>query len=102
MTVVSQAFRRRLTLLVISLVVTVLACVALAVKVQREASEQLRKLAHVELEAASLAREFRSAVDDLHGALLRVGTDAADDSAVVIQARRQKLTTWLRDRESGD
>lgn len=85
-------------MLVIALVVTVLTCVWLAVAVQRDASGKLRQLAHVELEAASLAREFRGAVDDLHGALLRIGTDAAEDSATVIQQRRQKLGAWVQAR----
>lgn len=72
-----------------------LICVSLAVVVQRDASDKLRQLAHVELEAATLARQFRAAIDDLHGALLRIGTDASEDSIAVIQQRRQKLSTWL-------
>ena len=95
MNVITHAFRRRLTALVGSLVAAVLICVGLAMAVQRDASGKLRQLAHVELEAAALAREFRSAVDDLHGAILRIGTDAAEDSGAVIQQRRQKLTAWL-------
>ncbi len=95
MNVISHAFRRRLIVLVGALAVTVLTCMWFAVKVQRDASDKLTKLAHVEFEAASMAREFRSAVDDLHGALLRIGTEGAEDSAAVIQERRQKLTAWL-------
>ena len=79
----SRAFWRRLTTLVIALAATVVICVSLAVAVQRDASDKLRRLAHVELEAASLARQFRGLVDDLHGALLRIGTDASEDSAAV-------------------
>ena len=102
MTKLSRAFQLRLTLLFVGLGLALLICASLAVAVQRDANDKLRRLAHVELEAASLARQFRAAVDDLHGALLRVGTDAADDSAVVIQKRRQELTTWLSARLAGD
>jgi signal transduction histidine kinase len=98
----SRAFRRRLTALVVALAATVLVCVSLAVVVQRDAGEKLRQLAHVELEAASLARQFRAAIDDLHGALLRIGSDAAEDSAAIIEERRQALTAWLGARQAGD
>jgi signal transduction histidine kinase len=98
----SRAFRRRLTTLVVSLVATVVISVSLAVAVQRDASDKLRQLAHVELEAASLARQFRALVDDLHGALLRIGTDASEDSAAVIQQRRQKLSAWLSARQGAN
>ena len=94
----SRAFWRRLTALVIALAATVAICVSLAVAVQRDASGKLRQLAHVELEAAALARQFRGLIDDLHGALLRVGTDASEDSAAVIQQRRQELTAWINAR----
>jgi signal transduction histidine kinase len=73
----------------------VVICISLAVAVQRDASDKLQRLAHVELEASVLAREFRAAVDDMHGALLRIGTDASEDSATVIQQRRQKLSGWV-------
>jgi len=102
MNALSRAFWRRLTTLVIALAGTVVICVALAVAVQRDASDKLRRLAHVELEAASLARPFRGLVDDLHGALLRIGTDASEDSAAVIQQRRQALTAWLSARQSAN
>ena len=102
MNALSRAFWRRLTTLVIALAGTVVICVALAVAVQRDASDKLRRLAHVELEAASLARQFRGLVDDLHGALLRIGTDASEDSAAVIQQRRQALTAWLSARQSAN
>jgi signal transduction histidine kinase len=91
----SHAFRRRLIVLVISLVAAVTVCVGLAVVVHRDASAKLQQLAHVELEAASLARQFRAEVDDLHGALLRIGIDPPEDCAVVIQQRRQNLSAWL-------
>jgi signal transduction histidine kinase len=102
MNALSRAFWRRLTTLVIALAGTVVISVVLAVVVQRDASGKLRQLAHVELEAASLARQFRGLVDDLHGALLRIGTDASEDSAAVIQQRRQELTAWLRTRQSAN
>ncbi|MCX6955313.1 MAG: hypothetical protein NTV51_24425 [Verrucomicrobia bacterium] len=95
----SHAFRRRRTALVAALAAAVALCVTLAVTVQRTASEKLRELAHVELEAAVLARQFRTMIDDLHGALLRIGTDAAEDSAAVIQQRRRALNAWVAARE---
>ena len=91
----SQAFRRRLTALMVGLAVMVLICVLLALAVHRDATGKLQRLAHVELEASSLAREFRGAVDDLHGALLRIGSDGSEDSAAVIHERREKLSGWL-------
>ena len=95
-----HAFRRRLAALVIGLAVAVAICVLLAVVVQRDAGEKLRQLAHVELEAALLARQFRGAIDDLHGALLRIGSDSSEDSAAIIQQRRQALSAWLGARET--
>ena len=97
---ISQAFGRRLAALVAALAIAVVIGVALAVTVQRDANEKLKQLAHVELEAALLARQFRSAIDDLHGALLRIGTDAAEDSAAVIQQRRQSLNAWVSARQT--
>jgi signal transduction histidine kinase len=82
--------------------VTMVVCIALAVAVQREARDKLQQLAHVELNAALHARQFRAAIDDLHGALLRVGTDDAKDSANVIHERRLKLGAWLDARKSSD
>jgi signal transduction histidine kinase len=82
------------------LAVTVAIGVLLAVKVQRDASDKLRKLAHVELEASVLARQFRAAVDDVHGALLRIGIDPAEESAAVITERRKRLDAWLSDRRA--
>jgi signal transduction histidine kinase len=100
MTTPSRAFQRRLAALLVGLAVSVMICGLLAVAVQRDASDKLRALAHVDLEAASLARQFRAAVDDLHGALLRIGTDASEDSATIIQERRQKLSAWLSGRQT--
>ncbi|HEU5080946.1 MAG TPA: ATP-binding protein [Opitutaceae bacterium] len=82
------------------MVFAVALCVALALIAERGAKGTLRRLAGVELEAARLAREFRGAVDDLHGALLRIGTESADDSAAVIQQRRDALTRWIAARRA--
>lgn len=95
-----NSFRWRLGLLIVLVAAAILACVWLAVAVQRDANGTLRQLAKVELEAALLARQFRSDVDDLQGALLRIGSDAAEDSSVVIEERRKHLTDWLATRLS--
>ncbi len=102
MTTLSRAFQRRLILLLAGLGLTLLICGVLAVAVQRDADDKLQRLAHAELEATSLARQFRGAIDDLHGALLRIGTDASDDSAIVIKKRRQQLVAWLGARLAGE
>ncbi len=91
----AQIFRRRFAGLLALLVIAVLASLGVAFVVSHEAARALNHLASVELEAAQLARQFRGLVDDLHGALLRIGTDSAEDSAAVIQQRRAKLTSWL-------
>ena len=98
----SQAFQRKLTALIGGLVASVVIGISVAVIVQRDASDKLRQLAHLELTAAKQARQFRAAVDDLHGALLRVGTDSAMDSALVIEQRRGALNAWLRARQASD
>lgn len=98
----SHVFRRRMVFLALVLALAVSTCVWLAVVVQRDASSKLQQLAHVEIEAATLARQFRSAVDDLHGALLRIGTAAAADSVAVIRQRRQKLSDWLTAQQLAD
>lgn len=94
----ADAFRLRFQLLFASLAAAAAACIWLAVIVARDANATLRQLANVELEAALLARQFRAAVDDVHGALLRIGTEPADESATLIDQRRQRLTEWLRSR----
>ncbi|HEY4247706.1 MAG TPA: ATP-binding protein [Lacunisphaera sp.] len=91
----AQIFRRRFIGLLSLLVVAVLASLGVAFVVSHDAARALNHLASVELEAAQLARQFRGLVDDLHGALLRIGTDSAGDSATVIQQRRARLTSWL-------
>ncbi len=95
----SRTFRRRLMSLIAGLAATVLVFIALALAVQRDASDKLRQLAHVELEVAEQARQFRAAIDDLHGALLRIGTDSAADSALVIGQRREVMSAWLNARQ---
>ena len=91
----AQVLRRRFGLLIAVLVAAVASCLALAFFAARDAHRTLNQLANIELEAAQLARQFRGAVDDLHGALLRVGSDPAEDSALVIQLRRRRLDEWL-------
>jgi signal transduction histidine kinase len=93
-----RIFRRRFSALLALLIVSVAASVAVAFVTARNANRTLRQLANIELEAAQLAREFRGEVDDIHGALLRIGSDAAEDSTVVIRERRQKLNDWLATR----
>ena len=94
----AQIFRRRFAGLLSLLVIAVFASLGVAFVVSHDAARALNHLASVELEAAQLARQFRGLVDDLHGALLRIGTDSADDSAAVIQQRRAKLSSWLNAR----
>ena len=96
----TDAFRRRLAALVAGLVFAVGLSGFLGVTVQRDARDKLQNLAHIELEAASLARQFRGAVDELHGALLRVGTSSTYDSAAVIREERKKLSDWLSARQA--
>jgi signal transduction histidine kinase len=88
--------------LVVSLVAALLICISLAVAVHRDASDKLQHLAHVELEAATLARQFRAAVDDLHGAMLRIGIDPVEDCTTLIAERRQQLNAWLSARQTAD
>jgi len=93
-------FRRRVFALLSLLVVAVAACVSLAFLTSRRANHTLSQMAVTELEAARLARQFRTDVDDLHGALLRIGSEPADDSAAVIRQRRAQLNNWLNGRET--
>lgn len=86
---------RRLGLLLALLGVVVVGGVGLAIYVAHNAHSTIARMADVELEAANLARQFRTAVDDLHGALLRVDTDQAEDSLIVIRDRRQVLSLWV-------
>jgi len=102
MNALSRTFRRRLTALVAALAGVLLICVSLAVYVHRDARDKLQQLAHVELEAATLARQFRAAVDDLHGELLRIGIDPVEDCVALIAERRQELTKWLNARQTAD
>jgi signal transduction histidine kinase len=97
----TQVLYRRFAALLALLIVTVAVCLGLAFVAARDAGRTLSRLADIEIEAALLARQFRGAVDDLHGALLRIGTDSADDSAAVIQQRQQRLSDWLSARLAG-
>lgn len=92
----AQVFIRRVTALIALLIAAIVACICLAVVAGRDANRTLNQLAGIELEAAQLARQFRGVVDDMHGALLRIGS--ADDSVTVIEQRRQRLNGWLADR----
>src|SRR4051812_21631703 len=95
----AQTFRRRLVSLVASLAIAIMLCVFAAVVVSHYANETLQHLADVELEAARLARQFRAAVDDLHGALLRLGIETPEESTLTIQQRRKRLSDWLETRQ---
>jgi nitrogen-specific signal transduction histidine kinase len=86
---------RRFAALLALLIIAVATCLGLAIFAARDTNRTLSRMADIELEAAVLARQFRGAVDDLHGSLLRIGTESADDSAAVIQQRRQRLSRWL-------
>src|SRR5258706_13215886 len=94
----NRAFRQRLMALLTVLGLAVAACIAIAVTVARNARGTVEQLADVELEAARLAREFRAAVDDLHGVLLRLGLEPVDDSTATIAQRKQRLNPWLDQR----
>ena len=98
----ASAFRLRLAGWAALLALAVAGSTALAVLSARAASLTIGRLADVELESALLARQFRTAVDELHSALLRVGSDPADDSALVIDQRRQRLTQWLAERTAAE
>ena len=96
----STPFRRRLTGLIFVLGLGVVGCVLLAVQVARDARGTVGQLAKVELESARLARDFRRAVDELHGALLRLGGEDAAGHAAVLAERQVTLATWLRERRA--
>ena len=98
----ANAFRLRIAGLGALLAFAVAGSTILAIISERAASHTIGRLADVELESAMLARQFRTAVDELHSALLRVGSDPADDSALVIDQRRQRLTRWLAERTAAE
>jgi signal transduction histidine kinase len=95
----SHAFRRRSAGLAVLLLAGVVTCVTLAFLMTRRSNRTLQRLASVELEAARQARDFRAAVDDLHGALLRIGYEPASDTLATIEQRRRRLTEWLSHRQ---
>ena len=94
----SRVFRLRIAGFVGLLLLAVAGSALLAVLSERAADRTIGRLADVELESALLARQFRTAVDELHSALLRVGRDPAADSASAIDQRRQRLSRWLTER----
>ena len=94
----ANAFRLRIAGLAVLLALAVAGSTTLAIISGRAASRTIGRLADVELESALLARQFRTAVDELHSALLRIGSDPAADSELVINQRRHQLTQWLADR----
>jgi signal transduction histidine kinase len=96
----THVFYRRFAALLALLIVATSACLGLAFVAARDANRSLSRMADIELEAALFARQFRAAVDDLHGALLRIGTDSAGDTAAVIQQREQRLSDWLSARQA--
>lgn len=96
----TQIFRRRLGALITLLVVAVLGSISLAVVSDRHFSSTLKGLANLELEGARLSRQFRSDLDDVHGALLRLGSESGETSGAVIQQRRQQLNAFLTTRQA--
>ena len=84
------------------LALTVAGSTALAIISGRVASHTIGRLADVELESALLARQFRTTVDELHSALLRIGSDPADDSKLAIEQGRRQLAQWLAQRTAAE
>jgi signal transduction histidine kinase len=98
MVVHTRLFRRRVGVLVTLLILAVLACISLAVL---NTSSTLRRLEDVEIEAVSLARQFRAEVDGLHSVLLRTNRDTPSGSKALVQQRRRQLDDWMRTRMAG-
>ena len=98
----ASAFRLRIAGLGLLLALAAAGGTALALSSERAASRTIGRLADVELESAKLARQFRAAVDELHSALLRIGSDPADDSAFAVAQGRQRLTQWLAQRDAAE
>lgn len=97
----ARIFRRRLGALIAFLVIAVVGCVSLAFVSHRHFSDTLSRLAAIELEGGRLSRQFRSNLDDLHGALLRLGTESAETTVgVTIEQRRQRLNEWIAARQA--
>jgi signal transduction histidine kinase len=88
--------------LTVLLALAVAGSTTLAVVSERAASRTIGRLADVELESAMLARQFRTTVDELHSALLRVGSDPADDSKLAIDQHRLRLAQWLAARTAAE
>ena len=98
----ASAFRLRFAVLMTLLALTVAGSTALAIISGRVASHTIGRLADVELESALLARQFRTTVDELHSALLRIGSDPADDSKLAIEQGRRQLAQWLAQRTAAE
>ena len=98
----AYAFRLRIAGLAVLLALAVAGSTTLAIISGRSASRTIGRLADVELESAMLARQFRTAVDELHSALLRIGSDPVADSELAIDQRRQQLTRWLAERTAAE
>jgi signal transduction histidine kinase len=88
----TTAFRRRVSMLVALLALTVLTCISLAML---NTNSTIRHLETAELKAVGYARTFREEVNDLHGALLRSGTDQGADSNEMVRQREPQLGEWL-------
>jgi signal transduction histidine kinase len=100
MSVPTRIFRRRLGVLIALLVVAVVGCVSLAFVSHRHFSDTLNRLADIELEGGRLSRQFRSNLDDLHGVLLRIGTEAGETNVgATIEQHRQQLNEWIAARQ---
>jgi signal transduction histidine kinase len=97
----TRIFYHRLGALIALLVVAVVGCISLAFVSHRHFSRTVNRLAEIELEGGRVSRQFRSNLDDLHGALLRLGTDSAETTVgAVIQQRRQQLNDWIAARQT--
>jgi signal transduction histidine kinase len=91
----NRSFRLQVGVLAALLALAILSCITVAVL---SANRSLRRMENVEFEAAQQARRFRSAVDKLNGAILRMGTDTAGGSLASIRERRANLEDQLKNR----
>jgi signal transduction histidine kinase len=89
------AFHRRLVLLIAVLVLAIAGCIAIAAVISRDTRGTVERLANIEIEAAQMARDFRAAVDDVHGVLLRLGTEPVEDETATLSEREQHLQRWV-------
>ena len=83
------------------LAAAVAACLWLAVVVRRNTSATLHQLANVKFTAASVrARQFGADLDELHDALLKIGSGATASNDAIIRRDRHSLSEWVADRLS--